>query len=111
MAFELRWIPAFGAGSQIFLLNLREEGLGEPHEVGFAQLDLVTYLSLSTEFSGGSLIDAPAEFGQPGSLSTCSLSPESFFERIGFQEFLQCLYKLRPPESTNMCSSFNSNNL
>src|SRR3989449_5377497 len=30
-------------------------------------------LSLSTEFSGGSLIPATAEFGHPGSLSTCSL--------------------------------------
>src|SRR3989441_8923141 len=30
-------------------------------------------LSLSTDFSGGSLIPATAEFGHPGSLSTCSL--------------------------------------
>src|SRR2546426_989949 len=30
-------------------------------------------LSFSTDFSGGSLIPATAEFGQPGSLSTCSL--------------------------------------
>src|SRR5436309_855846 len=30
-------------------------------------------LSFSTDFSGGSLIPATAEFGHPGSLSTCSL--------------------------------------
>jgi hypothetical protein len=30
-------------------------------------------LSLSTDSSGGSLSEAPAEFGQPRSVSTCNL--------------------------------------
>ncbi len=32
---ELTWIPAFHRDSQILLLNLGEEGLGELQEVGF----------------------------------------------------------------------------
>src|SRR5439155_4212959 len=36
----------FRCGSQIFLLNLREEGFAEPHKVGFAQLDVVAAAEL-----------------------------------------------------------------
>jgi hypothetical protein len=85
-----------------------DERLGESHEVASVSLISSPTPSFSTDLSAGSLIDAPAEFGHPGSLSTCSLPPLGRIElhstrtsfNLGIAERRAALQRLEAGEAT-----------